>query len=153
MRPSIRPKRRYCSNSFRISAMFLKLGGVMHNTMKQIAFQNIWLCYANFCAFHRTLKFSVIGLESKPWARSEGWWFILGNVRKSHHGLEIGGMMQCTMRRITTLIEMATLSQCSHFPISAGRGCCRSLNVLCVLETNKTSTLHTMLSIMVESLD
>ena len=36
-----------------------------------------WLCYANFCAFHRTLKFS-------------------------HHGLKIGGMMQCTMRRITS---------------------------------------------------
>ena len=40
------------------------------------------------------------------------------------------------------LVEMATLSQCSHFPISAGRGCCRSLNVLCVLETNKSSTLY-----------
>ena len=56
-----------------------------------------WLCYANFCAFHRTLKFLRY-----TWARSEGWWLILGNLRKSHHGLEIGGMMQCTMRRITS---------------------------------------------------
>ena len=36
------------------------------------------------------------------WTRSEGWWLILGNVRKLLHGLEIGGMMQCTMRWITS---------------------------------------------------
>ena len=29
-----------------------------------------------------------------------------------------------------SLVVMVTPSQCSHFPISAGRGCCRSLNVL-----------------------
>ena len=37
MRPSIRPKRRYRSNSLMISAMGLKLGGMMHSTVKQIA--------------------------------------------------------------------------------------------------------------------
>ena len=54
---------------------------------------------------------------------------------------------------LTWLVWSLWLSQCLHFPISAGRGCYRSLNVLCALETNKRSTLHTMLSIMVESLD
>ena len=56
LRPSIRPKRRYRSNSLRISAMGLKLGGMIHSTIKQIAIKN-------GCAFHRTLKFSLIGLD------------------------------------------------------------------------------------------
>ena len=36
MRASIRPKRRYRSNSLRISVMGLKLGGMMHSTIKQV---------------------------------------------------------------------------------------------------------------------
>ena len=49
-------------------------------------------------------------------------WLILGNAMKLHYGLKFGGMMQCTMK----------LSQCSRFLISAGRGCCRSPNVLLI---------------------
>ena len=36
VRPSARPERRYASNSLRISAIGLKFGGMMHNTMKQL---------------------------------------------------------------------------------------------------------------------
>ena len=36
----------------------------------------------------------------------------------------------CNIPWNKSLFEMATLSQFSHFLISAGRGCCRSLNVL-----------------------
>ena len=43
MRPSICPKRRYRSDSLGVSVMDLKLGGMMHSTMKQIA---IWNGYA-----------------------------------------------------------------------------------------------------------
>ena len=100
-----------------------------------------------FCAFHGTLKFFIIVLDQglalltlswdKNWdshslvngypsfyprialvAPSPGRWLISGNVRKSHAPWR------------GSLIEMATLSQCSYFLISAGRGCCRSLNVL-----------------------
>ena len=55
-----------------------------------------WLCLVNFCAF--------TGLQHFPWQawiRSEGRWLILGNVRKSHESLKFGGMMKCTMKRIT----------------------------------------------------
>ena len=40
MRPSIRPKRRYRSNTLRISAMCLTLGGMVPSTMKQMTIQN-----------------------------------------------------------------------------------------------------------------
>ena len=59
--------------------------------------------------------------------------------------------MQCTMRRITSWNGYA--QPMFAFSCFGPPGCCRSLNVLCALETNKTSTLNTMLSIMVESLD
>ena len=36
--PPVRPERRYRSNFLRISAIGLKFGGMMHSTMKQIAF-------------------------------------------------------------------------------------------------------------------
>ena len=60
MRPSICPKRRYRSNSLRVSVMGLKLGGMMHSTMKQIAIQNGYamaiLCVSqNFEIFHDRL--------------------------------------------------------------------------------------------------
>ena len=50
-----------------------------------------WLCYANFCAFHIILKFSKIGMGQV--------WGMMTHIRKRE---EIGGMMQCTMRRITS---------------------------------------------------
>ena len=37
VRPSVRPERRYVSNSLRISGISLKLGGMMHSIMEQIA--------------------------------------------------------------------------------------------------------------------
>ena len=42
MRPSICPKRRYRSNSLRVSVMGLQLGEMMHSTMKQIAEKNVY---------------------------------------------------------------------------------------------------------------
>ena len=60
MRPSIRAKRRYRSNYLRISAMGLKLGGMMHSTMKQIAIQNgyavpIFVCFTELWNFYDRL--------------------------------------------------------------------------------------------------
>ena len=79
-----------------------------------------WLWLAIF------VRFTVLrNFQWYNWTRSEGWWLILGNVRNSHCGLRFGGM-QCTMARITGVCEMASFNQCSHFLISAGRGCCRS---------------------------
>ena len=43
--------------TLRILVTRLKFGGAMHSTMKQ------WPCFANFCAFHRTVQFSMIGLD------------------------------------------------------------------------------------------
>ena len=51
--------------------MGLKLGGMMHSTMKQIAIQK---GYANFCAFHRTLKCSKIGMGQV--------WGMMTHIRK-----------------------------------------------------------------------
>ena len=48
--------------------------------------------------------YASTGLQHFPWQawiRSEGSWLILANVRKSHYGLEFGGLMKCTMKRIT----------------------------------------------------
>ena len=42
----------------------------------------------------------------------------------------------CNVPWSGSLCEMGTLSQCSHFMISSGRGCCRSLNVLFALAAN-----------------
>ena len=60
-----------------------------------------------------------------------------GNVRKSHYSLKFGGMMQCTMKRMT--IWNGHTSKCLLFLISASRGCCRSLNVLLFLLTEPYS--------------
>ena len=58
MRPSIRPKRRYRSNSLRISVMGLKLSGMMHSTMKlfKMAMLCQFLCDSqNFEIFYDSL--------------------------------------------------------------------------------------------------
>ena len=47
-----------------------------------------WPCSANLCAFHWTLKFSMIGFAKKM------------RLRKSHYILKFGGMMQFTMKQI-----------------------------------------------------
>ena len=50
----------YSSNFLRISAISLKYAGRMHNAMKQISIK--WPCFAKFCTFHGTCKFSMIGM-------------------------------------------------------------------------------------------
>ena len=49
----------------------------------------------------------------------------------------------CSVPWSGSLFEMATLSQCSHFLISYGRGCCRSLNVL---HNHRTDAYHQLKS-------
>ena len=145
MRSSICPKRRYRSNSLRVSVMGLKLGRMTHSTMKQIAIQNGYAMVI-FVRFTELWNFPWYA-----WTRSERWWLISGNVRKSHHGLEIGDMMQCTMRRITSCNGYA---QPMFAFFNFGRPRVLSFSERLVCFGNKQNYhLHTMLSIMVESLD
>ena len=53
----------YRFNSLMNSSIDLKFGGMMHSTctMKQIAVEMAQL--GQFCVFHGTLKFSMIGLD------------------------------------------------------------------------------------------
>ena len=55
-----------------------------------------WLC--SFIFVH-PLDFQHFPWQA--WIKSEGSWLILANVRKSDYSLKFGGMMKCTMKRIT----------------------------------------------------
>ena len=55
-----------------------------------------WPCSANFCAFHGTLKFSMIGLDQG----SEGRHYRSNSLRISVTGLKFGGMMHNNMKQI-----------------------------------------------------
>ena len=57
----------------------------------------------HFCAFDGTLKFSMIGLDPVPW-------------KLIHEEI----MTRNLVALCSVLFEMATLTQCSHFLISAG---------------------------------
>ena len=69
---------------------------------------------------------------------------VLGNFEIFHDRLRLGRwswgnhittwnlVASCSLPWSGSLYEIATLSWCWHFLISASRGCCRSLNVLCV---------------------
>ena len=57
----------------------------------------------HFCAFDGTLKFSMIGLDPVPW-------------KMIHEEI----MTRNLVALYSVLFEMATLTQCSHFLISAG---------------------------------
>ena len=75
----------------------------MHSTMKQIATEMAML--GHFWAFHETLKFYMIGLGHEM------------KLRNTHFGLEFGGLMQCTMKRITEWNAHAQLTFAFSDPV------------------------------------
>ena len=83
-----------------------------------------WLCMANFCRFHRTLQVSMIGFKQV--------WEMITHIRKCEEIIMIWNLVAwCNVLPWSgSLFEMAALSKCAHFLISAGWGCCHSLNVL-----------------------
>ena len=75
VRPAVHPERRSHSNSLRVSAISLKLDAQYHGADHYLK----WPCLANFCMFHGTLKFSMIGLGQgdeieEITLRPEIWW-------------------------------------------------------------------------------
>ena len=147
MRPSIRPKRErgYRSNSLRISAIGLKLGGRCTVTWSRSLFKMAMLCQflcvsQNFEIFYDRLG---PGLRDDD-SYYETWWnhtMAWKSVAK----------MQCTTKWITSWNGYAQ----SMFAFSDfGRPMVLSFSErLVCFGNNKNSTLHTMFSIMVESLD
>ena len=105
-------------NSLRISVIGLKCGGGDAQNHETDDYSK-WLCPVNFCV---STEFYIFHERLTP-----GIWLILRSVRKSHHSLKFGDMMSVPWSG--SLFKMATISQCSNFLISAGRGCCRSLNI------------------------
>ena len=81
-----------------------------------------WPCLANFSCFTELWNFLW-----QAWTSSE-WWLILGHVR--NHIIAWNLLEWCNVPWNGSLFKMAMLSQCLRILISAGRGCCRSLNVL-----------------------
>ena len=98
------------SKSVRMSTTSLKFGGLMYSTTKHITLQN---CHANFCAFHRTWNFHDLDQV----------WGMLTHIRKCAEITlrpKFGGVMQCTMKRIT--IWNGHAQPMFAFLIAAGRG-------------------------------
>ena len=80
---------------------------------------------SQFCSFHKTLKFSMLCLEQVTQIRdSDSYYEMWGN------DIAWNLFDWCNVLWNGSLSKMATLSQCSYFLISAGRWCCRPLNVL-----------------------
>ena len=73
------------------------------------AWNSVGWCTVPSCRLLYTMAMLVCfcastGLQHFPWQawiRFEGSWLTLANVRKSYYSLEFGGMMKCTMKRIT----------------------------------------------------
>ena len=127
-------RRRY--SPIRILTIGLKYGSVMmHNTRKQMAIH-----IASFCAFHRTLKFSMTDLE-QVWVKMLSFQFFKDF---SFQPVIWWGGAQCYETDCN--FKMAMLGRFLRIPwnldfffvslMSAGQGCCLSLNILLCAQIN-----------------
>ena len=109
---------RYRSNSLTISAIGLQFRRMIYSTIKQTLIQNggappLLAHFTDLKTFHD---------RHGPVCR------MMTHIRKSE---EVTSWPEiCNVQWSGSLFEMAMLYQCSHFLILAGRGCCRSLNIL-----------------------